>query len=60
MITININGIDIEVPEGYVFCIGDNRDRSKDSRSFGLVPINKVEGKAVFRFFPFDKVGNID
>jgi len=54
------NNIDIEVPEGYVFCIGDNRDRSKDSRSFGLIPINKVEGKAIFRFFPFDKIGNID
>jgi len=52
--------IDIEIPEGYVFCIGDNRDRSKDSRSFGLVPINKIEGKATFRFFPFDKFGNID
>ena len=52
--------IDIEIPEGYIFCMGDNRDRSKDSRAFGLVPINKVEGKAMFRFFPFDKVGNID
>lgn len=57
----NINdSIDIEIPEGYVFCMGDNRDRSKDSRSFGLVPVNKVEGKAIFRFFPFDKIGNID
>jgi len=52
--------IDIEIPEGYIFCMGDNRDRSKDSRSFGLVPVNKVEGKAIFRFFPFDKIGNID
>ena len=57
----NINDqIDIEIPEGYVFCMGDNRDRSKDSRSFGLIPINKVEGKATFRLFPFDKFGNID
>ncbi len=52
--------IDIEIPEGYVFCMGDNRDRSKDSRSFGLIPINKIEGKATFRLFPFDKFGNID
>ena len=57
--TINDN-IDIEIPEGYVFCMGDNRDRSKDSRSFGLIPIDKVEGKAIFRLFPFDKFGNID
>lgn len=52
--------IDIEIPEGYVFCMGDNRDRSKDSRSFGLVPVDKIEGKATFRLFPFDKFGNID
>ena len=52
--------IDIEIPEGYVFCMGDNRDRSKDSRAFGLIPINKIEGKAEFRLFPFDKFGNID
>jgi len=57
----NINDqIDIEIPEGYVFCMGDNRDRSKDSRAFGLIPINKIEGKATFRIFPFDKFGNID
>ena len=54
------NDIDIEIPEGYVFCMGDNRDRSKDSRAFGLIPINKIEGKATIRLFPFDKFGNID
>lgn len=54
------NNIDLEIPEGYIFCMGDNRDRSKDSRTFGLIPINKIEGKATFRFFPFDKFGNID
>lgn len=51
---------EIEIPEGYVFCVGDNRDRSMDSRSFGLIPISKVEGKANFRLYPFDKFGNID
>ena len=51
---------DIEIPEGYVFCVGDNRDRSMDSRTFGLIPIDKVEGKANFRLYPFDKFGNIE
>ncbi len=54
------NNIDIEIPEGYVFCMGDNRDKSKDSRSFGLIPLNKIEGRATFRLFPFDKFGNIE
>ena len=51
---------EIEIPEGYVFCVGDNRDRSLDSRALGLIPINKVEGKTSFRLFPFDKFGNIE
>lgn len=51
---------EIEIPEGYVFCVGDNRDRSLDSRYFGLIPVDKVEGTASFRLFPFDKFGNID
>ena len=51
---------DIEIPEGYVFCVGDNRARSMDSRYFGLIPIEKVEGKANFRLYPFDKFGNIE
>ena len=51
---------EIEIPEGYIFCVGDNRDRSLDSRSLGLIPVNKVEGTASFRLFPFDKFGNIE
>jgi len=52
--------MDITIPEGYVFCIGDNRDRSMDSRYFGLIPIDKVEGKTSFRIFPFNKFGKIE
>lgn len=51
---------EIDIPEGYVFCMGDNRDSSKDSRYLGLIPVNKVEGKTNFRLFPFDKFGNIE
>ena len=36
------------VPEGSVFCIGDNRDNSTDSRSWGQVPLDYVRGKALF------------
>ena len=52
--------MDITIPEGYIFCIGDNRDRSMDSRYFGLIPIDKVEGKTSFRLFPFNKFGKIE
>lgn len=49
---------DLIVPEGYIFAMGDNRPQSTDCRSFGCVPINKVEGKVAFRFWPLSSWGN--
>ena len=45
-----------EVPEGYIFVLGDNREEgaSKDSGYFGCVPVENVKGIASFRYFPFD------
>jgi signal peptidase I len=47
------------IPQSFVFPMGDNRDNSKDGRSFGPIQIKKVLGKSLFRFWPFDRFGGI-
>ena len=51
--------LDVVVPDGYVYVLGDNREVSGDSRRFGCIPIDKIEGKAVFRFWPLNKLGKV-
>lgn len=50
------------VEEGHVFVMGDNRENSRDSRSGSLtsVPVQAVEGKAVFRFWPINALGTVE
>jgi len=45
----------IMVPPNSLFVMGDNRDNSEDSRSWGFVPLNNVLGKAVILYWSLDR-----
>lgn len=44
------------VPPDSLFVLGDNRNRSSDSRIWGFVPMNDVVGRAVLIYWPPDKI----
>ena len=47
------------VPKESLWVMGDNRNNSMDSHIWGFLPYEKVIGKAIFRYWPFNKIGPI-
>lgn len=63
--TIDMGAFDsypVTVPENCVFVLGDNRNRSKDSKhaELGFVPEEEIMGKAIMIAYPFSRFTKLD
>jgi signal peptidase I len=43
------------IPDDHVFILGDNRPNSHDSRTIGPVPIEAIQGRVIFIYWPLNE-----
>lgn len=53
------DGVEVEVPKGFYFFMGDNTNDSFDSRYFGFVPKDHVIGRPILRIWPLKDFGPV-
>lgn len=52
--------IPIKISDGYLWLMGDNRTGSTDSRTFGPIPADSVQGHAFFTYWPLTSMGTLE
>jgi signal peptidase I len=50
----------VKIPPGQYFVLGDHRNSSNDSRSWGFVDRRLIYGKAIFSYWPVSRVGLVE
>lgn len=53
------NNIPYKIPDGYYMVFGDNRGFSSDSREWGPISKKAIVGKAMFVYWPLDRMGSV-
>jgi len=54
MLEHDVRNGEVEVPQGYYFAMGDNRDQSLDSRYWGFVPRENIIGKPLVIYWSYE------
>ena len=49
----------MQVPEGHCWLLGDNLSASRDSRTYGPLPLALIKGKVTAKIWPLSEIGRM-